>query len=49
VNESLRAWLRVSYEPLLIPRKWRFPDALPGNAMGKLEQAKLLTLFGDET
>jgi acyl-coenzyme A synthetase/AMP-(fatty) acid ligase len=49
VNESLRAWLRVSYEPLLIPRKWRFPDALPGNAMGKLEQAKLLALFGDET
>jgi len=48
MNESLRAWLRQSYEALLLPRKWRFPETLPDNAMGKTEQARLLALFGDE-
>ncbi len=48
VREDLRSWLRDSYEALLVPRKWRFPAALPDNAMGKTEQASLLQLFGDE-
>jgi acyl-coenzyme A synthetase/AMP-(fatty) acid ligase len=48
VNEALKAWLRQSYEALLLPRKWRYPEALPDNAMGKTEQAKLLSLFGGE-
>ena len=46
-RETLRAWMAERYEALLIPRKWRFPDALPDNAMGKTEQARLLALFED--
>ncbi len=45
LQERLRDALRERYEALLIPRKWRFPDALPDNAMGKTEQARLLALF----
>lgn len=45
VRDALRAWLRRSYEPILIPRKWRFPDALPDNAMGKIEHSRLQRLF----
>ncbi|HET7922452.1 MAG TPA: AMP-binding protein [Gammaproteobacteria bacterium] len=45
VREALRAWLRQSYEPILIPRKWRFPEHLPDNDMGKIEHARLQGLF----
>jgi len=45
LQEKLREALGTRYEALLLPRKWRFPDALPGNAMGKTEQARLLALF----
>jgi acyl-coenzyme A synthetase/AMP-(fatty) acid ligase len=45
LQEQLREALRGRYEALLIPRKWRFPAELPGNAMGKTEQARLLALF----
>jgi len=45
VREALRAWLRASYEALLIPRKWRFVDAFPDNEMGKVELARLQALF----
>ena len=47
LRETLRGWMAERYEPLLIPRKWRFPEALPDNAMGKTEQARLLALFED--
>ena len=47
LRETLRGWMAERYEALLIPRKWRFPDALPDNAMGKTEQARLLALFED--
>jgi len=47
LRETLRAWMAVRYEPLLVPRKWRFPETLPDNAMGKTEQARLLALFED--
>ena len=47
VRDALRAWLRGSYEALLIPRKWRFPERLPDNEMGKTQQSALLTLFED--
>ena len=47
-RDALRGWMAERYEALLIPRKWRFPDALPDNAMGKTEQARLLALFEDE-
>jgi acyl-coenzyme A synthetase/AMP-(fatty) acid ligase len=47
LRETLRSWMAGRYEALLIPRKWRFPEALPDNAMGKTEQARLLALFED--
>ena len=45
VSDALREWLRQSYEALLIPRKWRYLDALPGNDMGKVERTRLERLF----
>ena len=48
VRDALRAWLRGSYEALLIPRKWRFSERLPDNEMGKTQQSALLKLFEDK-
>ena len=48
VKDALREWLRLSYEALLVPRKWRFPGTLPGNEMGKTLQQALLKLFEDK-
>jgi len=48
VSDALREWLRQSYEALLIPRKWRYLDALPGNDMGKVERVRLERLFESE-
>lgn len=45
VRAALRAWLRGNYEAILIPRKWRFPQTLPGNDMGKTPLAALQQLF----
>ena len=45
LQEQLKSALRQRYEALLVPRKWRFPEALPDNAMGKTELARLLALF----
>ena len=45
LQEQLKTALKQRYEALLVPRKWRFPEALPDNAMGKTEQARLLALF----
>lgn len=46
VNRGLRDWLRQTYEPVVMPRKWRFPESLPVNDMGKLEWTNLQGLFG---
>ncbi|HET7176889.1 MAG TPA: class I adenylate-forming enzyme family protein [Gammaproteobacteria bacterium] len=48
VSDALREWLRQSYEALLIPRKWRYLDVLPGNDMGKVERVHLEQLFESE-
>lgn len=48
VSRELRAWMRKSYEALLVPRKWRYLDALPGNDMGKVALAGLQRLFGPQ-
>ena len=45
VNAALGDWLRGSYEALLVPRKWRYVDALPDNDMGKVERTRLERLF----
>jgi acyl-coenzyme A synthetase/AMP-(fatty) acid ligase len=46
MNDTLREWMRKHYEALLVPRKWRFVDSLPDNDMGKIERARLQSLFG---
>lgn len=45
VRKALMDWLRAWYDPVLVPRKWRFREAMPDNAMGKIEQAGLQALF----
>ncbi|HLN22605.1 MAG TPA: AMP-binding protein [Patescibacteria group bacterium] len=42
----LRRALADRFEPAALPRHWRFVDALPLRAMGKLRDADLLALFG---
>jgi len=49
VNGNLREWMRKHYEALLVPRKWRYVDALPDNDMGKIELARLQRLFEADT
>ena len=43
--EELRKHLHRSFELVLLPRRWRFVEALPCNDMGKLLQNDLLGLF----
>ncbi len=45
VCEKMRAWLRNRYEPIMIPKKWRFIDAFPDTDMGKLKNSHLQQLF----
>lgn len=46
VCQTLRGLLREIYEPVLLPRKWRFPQQWPVNDMGKVSHAWLQDLFG---
>jgi acyl-coenzyme A synthetase/AMP-(fatty) acid ligase len=41
----LRQTLADSLEPMALPKRWRFVDALPVNAQGKTPEAMLLDLF----
>ena len=45
VCDTLRAWLRERYEPVMIPKKWRFVDTFPGTDMGKIENQRMQQLF----
>lgn len=45
VRDALQAWLREVYEPVLVPRKWRFVERWPDNEMGKVTQDFLRQLF----
>lgn len=47
LSRELRGFLRHYYDPVLVPRRWRYVDALPGNSMGKVTQTALLALFGE--
>lgn len=44
-TEELRTHLLHVAERVVLPRKWRFPTALPTNAQGKITEADLLSLF----
>ena len=47
VVERLRDWVRPHVEGVAIPRRWRFVEAFPLDAMGKVTDATLRSLFGD--
>lgn len=45
VNNQLRALLADTVEAIALPRSWRYVDALPLNAQGKITRAALLALL----
>ena len=45
LSADLRHALLSRFEPAAVPRHWRFVDALPRNAQGKVTEAALTALF----
>lgn len=43
--QTIRATLLQTFDPVALPRRWRFVDALPLSARGKLPRAELVSLF----
>lgn len=48
VSEQLKADLLQQFERVLLPRKFRFPPALPVDSRGKCTQAALQSLFDEQ-
>jgi acyl-coenzyme A synthetase/AMP-(fatty) acid ligase len=46
--QALRRYLAHWFDAVLLPRRWRYPDALPYNERGKLAAADLAALFAEE-
>ncbi|WKD26120.1 AMP-binding protein [Pseudoalteromonas sp. KG3] len=44
-SQTLKSHLKAFFEPLVIPRKFRYLPALPYNRQGKLEKAQLEKMF----
>jgi acyl-coenzyme A synthetase/AMP-(fatty) acid ligase len=47
VDRYFREHLRQYFEGSLLPRKWRYPEALPLDAQGKKKKAEIEALFRD--
>lgn len=45
IRSEIEAGLLRYFEPIVVPRKWRFEAALPRNAAGKLERRGMEALF----
>lgn len=45
MNRHFRSHLADFFEPVVIPRKWRFPQALPLDSQGKRSRQQILSLF----
>jgi hypothetical protein len=45
LGRALAGYLAPRWDPVLLPRVWRYVDALPRNAQGKLPAAALAALF----
>src|SRR5690606_11398218 len=45
MSDYFRAVLRPQFEPVSLPRKWRYVEQLPVNEQGKITQQSLLHLF----
>lgn len=48
VSKTLRHFLRERFDPVTIPRKWRYVESLPINDMGKTTAADLAALFSNK-
>lgn len=48
VNQTLRDHLLLAFERPVLPRRWRYPAALPANAQGKVVMADIHSLFAAE-
>ncbi len=46
-GRALAAHLAAGFDPVLLPRAWRYLDALPRNAQGKLPRGAVEALFGE--
>lgn len=44
-TDALRDHLRAWYDPVVLPKRWRFVEALPVNARGKVSAPDLRALF----
>lgn len=49
LTRHLREYLSQQFERILLPRKWRFVDAMPTDAQGKTSHAALCELFSEPT
>jgi len=49
LNEALRLHLHQYFEPVVLPRKWRYVDVIPVNSQGKTTLSGLAALFAGET
>jgi len=47
LRSALTQHLAASFDPVLLPRAWRFVGALPRDAQDKVPHASLCALFGD--
>lgn len=45
LKQQLRAWLAQVFEPVTLPRRWRFVTSLPLTAQGKYDRAAMEQLF----
>ncbi|MEC4726852.1 AMP-binding protein [Shewanella sp. D64] len=48
LNNLFKAHLLTQFERITLPKRWRYPDALPVNQQGKHVQALLLELFNHD-
>ncbi|MCQ2604061.1 MAG: AMP-binding protein [Spirochaetia bacterium] len=49
INRYFRDYLAGFFESVVIPRKWRYVDAVPQNAMGKRRKDEIKALFAENT
>ncbi len=45
LTQRLRGWLSGHCDPIALPRRWRFLDAMPADARGKTSERALAALF----
>ncbi|MDR2768750.1 MAG: AMP-binding protein [Treponema sp.] len=48
VNQWFREYLGQFFEPMVIPKRWRYLQALPRNPQGKIQNEAIRALFTDE-